>query len=89
MRMGFNSRCIRLIMACIRTVSHAIVVNGQLVGRIMPTGRIDKNMLTSNKQANERKYLKGILAPLMLGVKTLVSLLHCVPCKLEPQEWPC
>jgi hypothetical protein len=36
-RMGFSARWIDLIMGCIRTVSYAVLVNGQPVGSIKPT----------------------------------------------------
>lgn len=35
--MGFSNRWIHLVMRCIRTVSYAVVVNGQPVGIIHPT----------------------------------------------------
>lgn len=36
-RMGFANRWISLLMTCMHTVSYAIVVNGQPVGRITPS----------------------------------------------------
>jgi hypothetical protein len=34
-KMGFSERWISLIMACVRTVSYSILVNGQVVGYII------------------------------------------------------
>jgi hypothetical protein len=36
-RMGFSSRWVNLIMTCVRIVSYDVVVNGQPVGKIVPT----------------------------------------------------
>jgi hypothetical protein len=36
-KMGFSSRWRVLIMACVRTVTYSVVVNGQLVGNIKPS----------------------------------------------------
>jgi hypothetical protein len=36
-KMGFSDRWIKLIMECVKTVSYAIVVNGQPVGCIKPS----------------------------------------------------
>jgi hypothetical protein len=36
-RMGFADRWVNLIMACVRSVSHAVIVNGNPVGNIKPT----------------------------------------------------
>jgi hypothetical protein len=35
-KMGFSKKCIALIMECVRTVSYAILINGQPVGNIRP-----------------------------------------------------
>jgi hypothetical protein len=36
-RMGFSNRWVNLIMTCVRIVSYDVVVNGQPVGKIVPT----------------------------------------------------
>lgn len=36
-RLGFYDRWVDLIMECIRTVSYAVIVNGQPVGSIQPS----------------------------------------------------
>ena len=36
-KMGFNERWIKLIMACVKTVSYSILVNGEPQGFIQPT----------------------------------------------------
>lgn len=36
-RMGFSSRWVNLIRTCVCTVSYDVVVNGQPVGKIVPT----------------------------------------------------
>jgi hypothetical protein len=36
-KLGFSARWIRLTMACVRFVSYSVVVNGNLVGKILPT----------------------------------------------------
>jgi hypothetical protein len=36
-RLGFSSQWVKLVMTCIRSVSYAIVVNGQPTRRIIPS----------------------------------------------------
>lgn len=36
-RLGFARRWIKLIMACVQTVSYSVIVNGSPVGRIKPS----------------------------------------------------
>jgi hypothetical protein len=36
-KLGFDNRWVNLLMSCVRTVSYAIIVNGQPFGQIIPT----------------------------------------------------
>jgi hypothetical protein len=36
-KMGFSERWVSLIMVCVRSVTYSIVINGQLVGNIIPS----------------------------------------------------
>jgi hypothetical protein len=36
-KMGFSEKWVRLIMECVRTIMYSIIVNGQAVGRIVPS----------------------------------------------------
>jgi hypothetical protein len=39
-RLGFAERWVQLVMTCVRTVSYYVIVNGNRVGKICPTGGI-------------------------------------------------
>lgn len=39
-KLGFSERWIELIMRCVSTVTYSVLVNGQLVGQIIPLRRI-------------------------------------------------
>jgi hypothetical protein len=36
-KLGFDDRWVQLVMSCVRSVSYSVVVNGHLVGNILPS----------------------------------------------------